>query len=66
VAFIELTHLNGQKVTINSDAISMVMANNAGHTTVTFSYAHGDKLASRTVKVLESYSHISKILKPKR
>lgn len=66
MAFIELTHLNGQKVTINSEAISMVMPNSAGQTSVTFSYAHGDKLAPRTIKVLEPYSHISKMLKSKR
>lgn len=66
VAFIEMTHLNGQKVTINKGAISMVMPNSAGQTSVTFSYAHGDKLSPRTIKVLESYSHISKLLKAKR
>jgi len=66
VAFIELTHVNGQKVTINSGAISMVMPNSAGETSVTFSYAIGDKLSPRTIKVLEPYQHIAKLLKPKR
>lgn len=66
MAFIELTHANGQKVTINSSAISMVIANVTGQTSVTFSYAHGDKFSPRTIKVLESYSTITKLLKPKR
>lgn len=66
MAFIELTHSNGQKVTINSEAISMVMPNSAGQTSVTFSYAFGDKLTPRTIKVLEPYSHIAKLLRPKR
>lgn len=62
--FVELTHENGSKLSVNVDLV-MSFAPLGGDasrgTVISFAYAAGDKNITRNMRVVESYDEIANI-----
>lgn len=61
--FVELTQESGAKININVDLVvsfAPLGGDPLRGTAITFSFAAGDKMAARTIRVVEPYGEVAK------